>query len=161
MGFIQQHLGKMILAGVAVVFIVLASLNYSGMCISESRYLTDREKYEAVLIKTIHRIEPGDGNISAPEYSNNPEERKKQLQDKADAFLEANPSCCRIITDVSKLGGEGWFDRSFFGRLSGAESYVIEIRYQGKRQNSVLYEESGPRVIRRTIGTCGKIYSYI
>ncbi|MBL4808289.1 MAG: hypothetical protein JKY31_13555, partial [Rhodobacteraceae bacterium] len=70
MGFIQQHLGKMILAGVAVVFIVLASLNYSGMCISESRYLTDREKYEAVLIKTIHRIEPGDGNISAPEYSN-------------------------------------------------------------------------------------------
>ncbi|WP_346913562.1 hypothetical protein [uncultured Roseibium sp.] len=139
------------------------SLNYSGYCLSEQRFLAKDELIESTLRDAYRSV------FDYPYSSLNVDEEihMKNIRE----YIKNNPDCCKILRNFQEykaaddaLGEayspEGYFYPTFWGRIWGDESYLVQVLYIGKKQNSVIYERSAPRVLYRMIGTCGKVKRY-
>ncbi|WP_417682204.1 hypothetical protein [Roseibium sp.] len=150
----------------AAIFVAapFLSLNYSGYCLSEQRFLTKDELIESTLRDAYRSV------FEYPYSSLNVDEEihMKNIRE----YIKNNPDCCKILRNFqeykaadAELGEayspEGYFYPTFWGRIWGDENYLVQVRYTGKRQNGGVFEQSGPRVIYRMIGTCGKIKDYL
>ncbi len=122
-----------------------ASLNYSGFCISQGRYLSDEEKIRIVIIS-------GNSQDTIPveiekEGHKHWQENYKQIKYKdVNEFFDKNPDCC-------KVNGGGPYDLgapSFFDRITGYDSGdVVTINARanyidenGNKQSIMLKSDS-------------------
>ena len=84
--------GILLAVPLGILFIV-GSLNYSGFCWSEMRYLSDEEKFRMVFERVNSRknirIKTKDKRMQSKRY-----ERVKYKN--FDEFMEKNPDCCAI-----------------------------------------------------------------
>lgn len=144
--------------GLALLYLALrAGLNYSGFCLEQRRYLTDREKIE-IAIKRILRSYP----TTLTEGVTYPDGRKATRWFRperpvpyrsVDEFLQVNPECCEVTQrEHPKIGGS----ISLGNRLFGITSANVRVRYQ------VRYLDANGRMIMQTlepyiaISNCGR-----
>lgn len=99
----------------AVVFILfpvipftLASLNYSGFCLNEGRWYSDKEKIW-LAIETLNSQKYGSTETNQTQQKHIPYKN-------IDEFLAKNPDCCKVSHPPFK-GSEGlWGETSLFGQ---------------------------------------------
>ncbi len=109
----------------AIVLLSLGTLNYSGMCISERRYLTDQEKFRKFVSHVIRNV-PGRGYVE-----NNTGDRNIQKvipYRTADEFFKTNPNCCEFGPTAGN-GIEPMPAPSLVDRALGKATDVIVRRY--------------------------------
>ncbi len=103
-----------------VVAFLHASLNYSGFCFREMRYLSDEEKFQIVFDAFDHRdtviiIFRKENTVSPKSYEQIKYESFEQ-------FMKMNPYCCTILpgkfTDRQR---ESWLSY-FWNRITGYDS---------------------------------------
>ncbi len=97
-----------------------ASLNYSGFCIAEGRYLSDEEKIEKVINSNLIPYSEYIFDVNNLKKSN-PIERYKNVQE----FLEKNPNCC--FMDIKQAADAG--PPSFWSRIFNTYTNVIVANY--------------------------------
>jgi hypothetical protein len=98
------------------------SLNYSGFCIAERRFVPDEEKIRAAVAD----VAVGD-MVFWYGAGRDPDGRRSVLIDRPDTvdeFLAANPGCCRIVPV-----GRSMHSRAFPGRILGQVSHEVRIDY--------------------------------
>lgn len=87
-GWMKRH---KILTGLLLVPFVLGSLNYSGMCIPEGRWLSDEEKIRKVVEALLSQ------ERVPIEIANTGTQYFKQIKYKnVEDFLKHNPDCCKV-----------------------------------------------------------------
>ncbi|WP_161814422.1 hypothetical protein [Steroidobacter agaridevorans] len=144
--------------GLALLFVGLrAGLNYSGFCLEQRRWLTDREKIEIAIKRILASYPP-----TLIEVVTYPDGRKadRYFQPEnpvpyrsVDEFLQVNPECCEVTQrEHPKISGS----ISLGSRLFGITSANVRVRYQ------VRYLDASGRMITRimepyiAISNCGR-----
>lgn len=128
---------KLILAGILVVFVVvIPSLNYSGFCFHQKRFLSDEEKLKIVVARVLlqypkpnavhDRLSPGNATPRWNTVKSWPE-NPIPYQD-MNEFFTLNPNCCQVTTNYKSIGGEG-DNTNFWGRLTGSKSSIVGVKY--------------------------------
>jgi hypothetical protein len=118
---------------VILTFFVYGSLNYSGFCFEEMRYLSDEDKIHIAVTYVLNRGFKG----------------KREYQSVND-FLANNPHCCSISTESMITVINDSPDRTI-GNLCGYV-YVLEDSFD------VRPEEKAMSAI--AISNCGKAWSF-
>lgn len=160
----RKHAGKVLLLASVTALTLVGGLSYSGFCFSEKRYLSKAELFEIAVFDAYRSV------FHQPDTSTIRGEDKSWEQ--AREFVRSNRNCCKILHRFDdyvsseayriKAGNhEGYFFPGFLGRLFGCESYLVEIRYVGKRQVLKQFETAGPRVVYRVLGACGAVRRYL
>lgn len=150
MNWILKHL-KITIAVLALGALgIWGELRMSGYCFDEGRYLSDDE-----LIRVA--VSNGWASWSYSNFAEIPaeigsEEHSRRFDSQVDKFIAENPKCCQLMIDDKEFLGEGWFGLSLWGRITGSQTHIVEIRYTGEKSGS------RPRHFYRTVGSCGKIY---
>lgn len=116
----------MLIAGVIVLALPssCAVLNYNRVCIARAERMGDEQMIRIAVEKLLQGMRPADATYV---------ERNGQLvriesphtvvaYADVDAFLRANPDCCRIQTELEALGRRAALEDRITGRLAG---YVI------------------------------------
>jgi len=103
---------------------VPTSLTYSGYCLSERRYVPDKEKIDTAMVwifqhqKRLQFKQTADGKAEAWYLNLIPYES-------IDEFRRANPNCCSI----GARPGDDYTEPTFVRRLFGLVSEIIVIDY--------------------------------
>lgn len=144
--------------GLALLYLGLrAGLNYSGFCLEQRRYLTEREKIEIAIERILRSYPP-----TLIQVVTHPDGRQvdRYFQPErpvpyrsVDEFLQVNPECCEVTTrEHPKISGS----ISLGNRLFGITSANVRVRYQ------VRYLDASGRMITEimepyiAISNCGR-----
>lgn len=111
----------LIVTPVAALVLSTLSLNYSGFCWKEQKWLSDSEKIESAVARLLE--EPRVSIHTKTHYTNYNVVPYKST----DSFLKANDACCDYVTST---GYNGFL--SVFDKIVGFSSGVVTIHY---RQN--------------------------
>lgn len=128
-----------------LMFLMLGSLNYSGICYSQKRWLSDEEIIRAAVFQAnarSTRVIRGDARVAIPYES-------------VDDFLAANPGCCSMGHDG---GGEGPREPfSTFEKLTGFGGEVVTVKFTAKYIDE--YGRQQPVRLRLTLAVtnCGVV----
>jgi hypothetical protein len=137
------------LAVLPLVFVAIGALNYSGLCLKEWRYLSDDEKIRAV----VHYVARTNAGFrfrgSGPDEWRRVRASEPETQE---AFLAANPDCCRIVP-----GGGEYHPPTFWSRLFGGVSTLVQINYVQRFPNDqgVPQSEAVSQVLY--VSSCGRV----
>jgi hypothetical protein len=122
----RHQMGKMKLVPLFVamfvglaVFVVIPVLNYSGFCLSEGRYLTERELID-IGARDEFRFYPPH---SYPGFT--PEVRKPIAYRSFEDFVSRNPGCCSL----TRLGRKGHAP-TLLHRLLGHFATFVRVEYR-------------------------------
>lgn len=132
------------------VFIVLPVLNYSGMCVSEGRWLSDDEK-----IRNILSVVTQNERIAIKTEKKGTQYFNKAKKESVDDFLENNSNCCAVNP---KSGPYDLPPPTFMQRVTGFNAAEpIEIKYQTSYvdENGDIKNTSTKEIYLLT--NCGKI----
>lgn len=156
-----------------LIFIVYGSLNYSGFCFKEMRYLSDEEKIHKAIAAN-HTIK-GNANYwyswgyipSMP--GKNDTYRQIIPYEDVDAFLRENPNCCYVIRKGLKLPYIGFADDpapSFWERVFGHCNFGVRLQYTEKyiekhlkvpiEPNAKGQKEKRDKLLEEVVGQEGK-----
>jgi len=91
--FIRNHTGIFSILTFLFLLFTFFSLNYSGMCVSEFRWLSEKEQIRQV-VEEINSM--NHAVILIPEDSNNKVLVERVPYVNADEFLEENSNCCQV-----------------------------------------------------------------
>jgi hypothetical protein len=144
--------------GLALLYLLVrAGLNYSGFCLEQRRFYTDREKIEIAIGMILRGYPP-----TLIEVVTYPEGRKVDryfLPERpvpyrsVDEFLQVNPDCCEVTQrEHPKISG----NVSLGNRLFGITSANVRVRYR------VRYLDANGRMITEimepyiAISNCGR-----
>lgn len=163
-GCVTKLIRMVLLLAPLVALTLISGLSYSGFCFSEKRYLSNTELYERAVFDAFESV-----FYQSDKMTNRGQSRSWE---KVGEFVRINRRCCKILHSFSdyvqseeyriKAGNhEGYFFPGFFGRVLGCESYLVEIRYVGSRQEGKVLERPGPRVLYRILGACGSVRRYL
>jgi hypothetical protein len=151
-----------------VFFVVYGSLNYSGFCFKELRYLTNEEQIlRAITEVSVGRCEGG-ALINA-ETRKVDLIRKPMPYESVDAFLKKNPDCCMLIPKNGIYGDE-YTPPSFWDRVFGYYNHVVTVKYVQKYFEIPVAQngEKGVGQVREKYieggvysGNCGQSYGRI
>lgn len=127
------------------------SLNYSGMCLSKFRWLSDEER----IILSIERIIKRENVAIETKHSGT--QYFKQINYKSvDEFISKNPECCQI----NPKGGYDLPPPTLTSRILGGNSGdVVRIKFTAKYLD--IYGENKTKVIKSdgVQTNCGRIHS--
>lgn len=110
--FIKRH---PVLMFVISLLVVVGSLNYSGFCYKQMRYISDAELIEMSI-----------------QFSIDHREKFAKRWPSVEMFLEENPECC----SVAKYEGS-----SFIDRITGNEivDYIVDANFLGAKDKDRFY----------------------
>jgi hypothetical protein len=103
-----------LLSPLVVILLLVFSLNYSGFCFKEFRYLSDREQMES-LFNIWNRSSISKTVLIDGEYQ---VLKRKNRYANFDEFLEKYPNCCEIDPE----GGYDTAPPNFIDRITGYDS---------------------------------------
>ncbi len=148
-----------------LIFIVYGSLNYSGFCFSELRYLPDKER----ISRAITEINKG-RYLERGVINSKTGKKEKILEpvpyENVEAFLDANPDCCVLVPKDRKYGDD-YPPPIFLDRIFGSCNYIIAVDYVYKYRETPILEngEAGVSHERKEFvsdaiysGNCGQLY---
>lgn len=152
--WIAKHPIKIIVLGVLIALVSLASLNYSGFCIPQGRWLTDEEKIRLAasavanngptfnylndhMRKALPESETRFRNFEVEYTDYRDETIWKEIpgggfsrigRANVDDFMRQNPNCCKVV------GSEGkpFVFPPFWWRILGNYDDVVEVRYTAR-----------------------------
>lgn len=135
--FIRRHPVLLIFF---VLLIAFPSLNYSGMCISQMRWLSDEERFRLVIEQVINR------DVIPIMSENHKTKHVKQIKyESIDDLLEQNPDCCKINPD----GGSDLATPSFVDRIIGFNlGKLVGVDYKVKYLDENRKEQFALRKLR-------------
>lgn len=153
----QSHISRtalLVILAVCVATIGILSFSYSGLCVSQGRYLSDQEYFDAAISEIIQRP-------SAQLRTSGPAGVTFRSVDvvryeSAATFRRDNPHCCEIVPH--NVGDQGPYV-SFSERIFGKAAAIVSVRYA---LNYV--DESGDRkgivnAERYAVTNCGRAWS--
>ena len=109
-----------------LIFLLLplipASLNYSGFCMKQKRWISDEEKIRIVLSEIIRQ---GSLYIETKDRGTQPFPQVRYSS--VAELLEKNPNCC--ISDSTKAGDNG--HPTFWDKVLGRYTDVLVLQYKG------------------------------
>ena len=109
----------MVGALLAAPIVVLALANYSGVCVNQLRVLSADEK---IRIGVAYVVSRQDEFISTQKVKNY-EDYQRDLDASVAAFIQQNPTCCRIGPE----GGDGYPEPTLWLRLNGSISSIVVV----------------------------------
>ena len=131
------------------IFLISASLNYSGFCFKEMRYLTNEEKIRFVFdYQNSRDTMPIDTVNKETQYY-------KQIKYKSfEEFIRSHPNCCQ----VNPGGGYDLPPPEFLDRITGYNSGDVivlnfEVRYLDENNNG----QSRKFKFENALQNCGEI----
>ncbi len=134
------------LSGLFLIGIILpASLNYSGFCIAQGRYLSDDEKIRAVISYHNNRdtLPVGTHNYQQISYRS------------VEEFLAKNPNCCAVDPGVPV----GIPPDSFFNRVIGLDSNKpVIVNYKMMYIDDHGIRSSQSIKFENVLTNCGKVF---
>lgn len=113
---------SMILLVALGAMLLLPMLTYSGLCLSEMRYLSDDEKVRLAVARVIE-VQDSRRRVQTDAGSEGAISPEILSYRSVDEFLESNPHCCT----VNDSGPEGIGPPTFLQRLLGVYSTVVEL----------------------------------
>jgi len=156
MVFLNKHKTVSLVLLLFIFISVYFGLNYSGMCISQMRWLSNEEKIMSVIEEINSR-----GNIRIEENGKYVDMRKVPYKD-TESFLENNPECCKIGPPVSgsSSGMDGAYpDFSFWDqKIWGFGGAQIEGHYYAMYENKLGDKSKDRKWIFKQMTNCRNIF---
>lgn len=146
-----------ILIGIALTGIgAVLTLNYTGFCVSEFRYVPDAEKIRRVVSGLIRggvtrgfADKDGQlveiGSVTTLPYAN------------VEEFFAVNEDCCQMGPVV----GEGYYPPTFARRLAGVLSDIVSVRYLKRTQDEAGIVTAEEVLEQFSVGPCGRVVSNV
>lgn len=106
--------------------LLLPALTYSGLCLSEMRYLSDDEKIRVAVSRVIEVLDARNRALANAGSEKDAMNQGPLAYHSVDKFLELNPNCCA----VNDFGPEGIGPPTFLQRLLGIYSTVVEVHFR-------------------------------
>jgi hypothetical protein len=160
MSFIKRH---PVLVFVISFLAIIGSLNCSGFCFKEMRYISDDEAIKVFLNK-IFRLHASDSGLVPYGYSDTETSALFLNQ-----FLKEHPDCCQAMswrnwkrlytpTDNPLVVHNGWFTR--ICGLGGA--IVVRVEIAGQYQDEIGFNYNIPKTgaSEVVITNCGEVYQW-
>jgi hypothetical protein len=132
-----------------MLFLLPASLNYSGMCLAEGRWLSNDEK-----IRKVVEVINSPGRVFIEDKNNNTQPYQLIPYKSVDDFLEKNPDCCEV---GMSLRGD-YFPPTFVDRITGVYGDKLRINYTIHFFNPPQKAQSQQQNFIAIIGNCGDLY---
>lgn len=151
-GWMKRH---KILTGLLVLLlllVMLGSLNYSGMCIPEGRWLSDKEKIRRVVNNLIingRDVVPVETKDGAKYY------KQIKYENEKDFFL-ANPDCCR--SGLTLMGD--YFPPQLIDRITGVYGDKVELNYNLIYIDDSGHERSQHQTSQIITSNCANLFNY-
>lgn len=121
---------RLIFAGVAVlVLLAYFSMNYSGFCFGEWRYLSDEEKLNSAVTYVAAYGPMGSlerQKVTGIPYDGKHDYYQQQVPyESAEEFLRLNPDCCALRPKQEPLA-DGYHP-TFWEEITGQSNYVLRV----------------------------------
>ena len=143
-----------------VVALLHASLNYSGFCFREMRYLSDEEKFRIVFEMFNSRKTITIRTVIEERTQFNDREQIKY--ESFEQFIQSNPDCCAIVP--GKPRNTPWETPSsyFWDRITGYNSGEVIVMTFIARYLDENGDRTSEEVTTKTVlKNCGKIKGLI
>lgn len=139
--------------GIALAF-AYAFASYGGYCISERRFLSDQEFFEAAVTRIIER--PTAQLVLSKPSSTTFKSVNVIKYENPESFHEKNPDCCRVVGH--NIGDEGPYT-SFSQRVFGYAAKIVSITYQIKYIDESGAEKSVSKTEQFAVTNCGRAWN--
>lgn len=156
MNILWKNKSKLILILLLIEFLLFNSF---GFCWGKLRFLSDQERIEIAVRRSVSISESADSVIETTQGIDGAHYYTK-VQDvipyeNLEEFYALNPNCCEVSRRVKV--SEGHLIVSWYGCLSGISPYFVRGKY------TLRYKEDGqvktePREFAYYISSCGKLY---
>jgi len=138
------------LVGAAALVAAIYALHRQSFCISEWRFITDKEKGNAGALWAFH----SNNGMAESQLSVKP-----QAYNSFQEFNDVNPNCCRVIADEVRWAGDRWetVQFGFFDYLFGLQVDALLVEYKERLVNERGDQEVRTRAVVVPVSSCGKI----
>jgi hypothetical protein len=135
---------KRIIFVLCLVLLILASLNYSGFCFKEMRYLSDSEKVKIVFnYQNSREFLPLERSLP-----------KHIRYESFEQYLRLYPNCCTV-------GSDGFYDvppSSFIDRILGYDSRdIVVINFNVRYLDKFGHQQVEKAQFENVLTNCGDI----
>lgn len=152
--WLKQHPVKATLLLALLIFIVLpASLNYSGFCISQGRWLSDEELMVSAFNEINNRSTT---TINISDTESVVINRIPYLS--YNEFINENPNCC-YAGRKSQNDGNGYMSASLTARILGSSAAVISLSYKERYFNESNEKQEKNKKQILSVSNCGRAIS--
>ena len=140
----RRVMGAVVCAGILVSLLVNA-----GLCLSEFRFLHDRDYFKSAIDVVIR--DPVDGVVEEVPGMINLKLVHSQRYSSAEEFLNDFPDCCKFIAGNS---GDGGPEISLLDRFAGVR--VVEVSYEKRYTEYDGSRRSANGTAKVAVTSCGK-----
>jgi len=143
-----------LVAGLAAVGLGASVASYDGYCFKETRFLSDREDFDAAVSQIIERSSAQLITTSQTSVVFN-SVRAIKYPDR-ETFYRANPNCCRVVPD--NVGDDGPYT-SFSQKLFGYAARIVAITYVVDYLDAAGDRKGATKRERFAVTNCGRAWS--
>ncbi len=142
------------LLGTAVL--TSSTLTYSGLCISQMRYVSDEEKIRAVVSQLLGRSDvkhfelTDSGLVEVPGPT-------PIVYRSIEEFFEINKGCCSI----GPRGGDGYIEPTFRRRITGIIADIVVVDYLDRYIDEHGAKQSRLLTGQVAVDVCGRVVTQV
>lgn len=121
-----------IIAG-SVAVLAYWSLNLSGFCFSQLRYLSDEQKIRMAIerltsVNPSPELRPRTRGVVLSDKKYSHYRQVLRTYDSVEDFMQKNPNCCALVPKQESFS-EDFIYPTFWDKITGAYNYGIRYRY--------------------------------